>query len=122
MDSTLLRLLIKPRHWLPGIALGALYLINILPYPVKIRIGFGIGKLAHLLVRRRKHIASVNLQVCFPQLTDDERLDLLKSTFDNFGAGLIEMAMGWWTDPEIVHAMTEVEGLQHLSRSAVPLR
>lgn len=114
MDTTLLRLLIMPRHWLAALGMGCLFLINLLPYPIKIRLGIGIGKLTYLLIRKRKHIASVNLKICFPHLSDAERLQLLKRTFDNFGAGLIETAMGWWSDENAIHKMTEYDGLQHL--------
>lgn len=118
MDTTLLRLLIMPRHWLAGLGMGSLYLINLLPFPIKIRIGIGIGKLTYLLIKRRKRIAAVNIKICFPHLSDSERAQLLKRTFDNFGAGLIETAMGWWSDEEAIHRMTSYEGLEHL-RDAV---
>lgn len=114
MDFTLLKLLIMPRHWPAGAGLGCLYLINLLPYPIKIRVGIGLGKLTYLLIRRRKRIAAINLQLCFPHLSDAERLQILKRTFDNFGAGLIETAMGWWTDEKVVQKLTDHEGLEHL--------
>lgn len=114
MDFTLLRLLIVPRHWPAGFCMAGLYLINLLPYPIKIRIGIGLGKLMFLLVRRRKHIASVNIKMCFPEMTEAERYQLLKRTFDSFGAGLIETAMGWWSDDKAIHELTEYEGLEHL--------
>lgn len=117
MDSQLLKLLISPRHWLAGLGLGSLYLINLLPYPIKIRIGIGIGKLTYLLIRRRKHIAAVNIKICFGHLSDTERAQLLRRTFDNFGAGLIETAMGWWSDEKSIHEMTDYEGLEHLQNA-----
>jgi len=117
MDTTLLKLLVSPRHWLSAIGLGCLYLINLLPYPIKIRIGIGIGKLTYLLIRRRKHIASVNIKLCFPELTDAEHTLLLKRTFDNFGAGLIETAMGWWSNEQSIHQMVNYEGVEHLQQA-----
>jgi len=103
-----------PRHWLAGLSLGCLYLINLLPYPIKIRVGIGIGKLTYLCIRRRKHIADVNLKICFPELSDAERQQLLRRAFDNFGAGLIETAMGWWSPEAPIHKMTEYIGIEHL--------
>lgn len=114
MDTKLLRLLIMPRHWLAGAGLGCLYLINLLPYGLKIRVGIGLGKLTYLLIRRRKNIAAVNLKICFPDMSDAERQQLLRRTFDSLGAGLIETAMGWWSDEKAIHQLTEYEGLEHL--------
>ncbi len=117
MDFTLLKLLIMPRHWLAGIGLGCLYLINLLPYPIKIRIGIALGKLTYLLIRRRKKIALVNLMICFPEMSEAEHHRLLKRTFDSFGAGLIETAMGWWSDEKAIHKITDYEGLEHLHKA-----
>jgi len=117
MDKSLLKLLIMPRHWLAGLSLGCLYLINLLPYPIKIRIGIGLGKLTYLCIRRRKHIADVNLKICFPDMPDDERHQLLKRTFDNLGAGLIETAMGWWSAEAPIHKMTEYIGIEHVEEA-----
>lgn len=43
----------------------------------------------------------------------DQRL-LVKRIFQNFGTGLIELAMGWWSNPKSIHAMTRYEGTQYL--------
>jgi len=47
-------------------------------------------------------------------MPDAERQQLLKRAFDNFGAGLIETAMGWWSPEAPIHKMTEYIGIEHL--------
>lgn len=114
MDKPLFRLLIQPRHWLAAVSLSILWLINLLPYPVKLSFGMALGRLLYYVLRSRRHIAAVNIQLCFPAWTAQEVDLLVRNAFMNVGAGLIETAMGWWTDEKKIHAMVEYEGREHL--------
>lgn len=114
MDKTLLRLLVQPRHWLAAVSLSILWLINLLPYRLKLRFGMELGKLLYYVLRKRRHIAAVNIKLCFPELSAEERDKIVRGAFRNFGAGVIETAMGWWTDDKTIHAMVSYEGREHL--------
>lgn len=88
-----------PRYWIiwPGIA--ALYLIVLLPYPVIYFIGCNFGRLTMLFMKRRIHIARKNLELCFPEMSTDERENLIKRNFESVGMGLFETGMAWfWPD------------------------
>ncbi len=114
MDSSLPRLLLQPRNWLPAVGLSILWLLNLLPYALKIRIGMLIGQMLYPLARRRRHIAAVNIRLCFPSLSATQQQRLLIDTFRSFGAGLIETAMGWWSPAAAVHQRVEFRGCEHL--------
>ncbi len=114
MLPPVLKLLLSPRNWLPGIGLAILWLVNLLPYPIKIRLGLGFGGLLHKLLRNRRRIAAINLKLCFPDRTAEQRDDILHRAYRHLGAGLIETAMSWWTPAHKIQAITQVEGLEHL--------
>ncbi len=118
MLPPVIKLLLSPRNWLPGIGLGILWLVNLLPYAVKIRVGIGFGRLLYPLLRNRRRIAAINLKLCFPDLSDQQRDDILRRAFGHLGAGLIEAAMSWWTAAEKIQSITRVEGLEHLRSAA----
>jgi len=112
------KLLLSPRNWLPGIGLATLWLVNLLPYSVKIRIGIGLGGLLHALLRNRRRIAAINLKLCFPDQSTSQRNDILRRAYGHLGAGLVETAMSWWTPAPKIQAITQVEGLDHLQAAA----
>lgn len=114
MDPTLIRLLINPRNWLAAIGLSVLWLVNLLPYSGKICLGKALGSGLYYVLRRRRHIASINLKLCFPELSDKKRERLIRECYVNLGAGLIETAMGWWTNESKIHPMVGFEGREHL--------
>ena len=84
-----------------------LWCVNLLPFKVKLKAGKGIGRLLYQVPNSRTKITRKNLELCFPELSAAEREKMVKETFENFGAGLIETAMGWWDDREKIFLMTE---------------
>lgn len=112
------RSLLHPRYWLTWLGIAILYLVVLLPYPVIHRIGTALGRLAMLLMKQRVHIADRNLSLCFPEMSQQARADLLRKNFASVGMGLLETGMAWfWPDWRIAR-WCSVTGLEHLQ----PLR
>jgi len=97
-----------------GLLAIILWSINWLPLRFKIGLGKSVGRLLYRIPSSRTHITRVNLQICFPELSDVEREQMVKEVFINFGAGIIENAMGWWTNPEKLKEITEFKDRIHL--------
>lgn len=94
--------------------LAFLWGINLLPFRIKIAWGLGLGHLLYLVLKSRVSIARTNIALCFPNLPEDDRERMVRDTFRNFGAGLVETVMCWWDNPRGIHTMTEIMGQEHL--------
>ena len=81
---------------------------------LQLRLGVVIGWLGLHLAKRRRHIANVNLQLCFPALSDDERAALLAATFRSTGIAVLETALAWLRPPETLQARVTLTGVEHL--------
>ena len=79
--------------------------------------GWWCTRLALRLAGRRRHIAAVNLRLCFPGQSEDERQRLLKAHFDALGKGVIETALAWWGRSAPLQDRVRVVGLQHLQQA-----
>src|SRR6266481_9852819 len=66
-------------------------LLRALPIRAAVRVGAAAGGLAMGLDRFNRAIAERNLEIAFPQLTDDQRLNILAGAYRNFG----RMAAEW---------------------------
>ncbi|MFQ3313363.1 MAG: KDO2-lipid IV(A) lauroyltransferase, partial [Colwellia sp.] len=55
-----------------------------------------LGRVIFKFASKRKHVALVNLRLCFPDKSEDEVQILLKKNFENTGIALFETGMGWW--------------------------
>jgi KDO2-lipid IV(A) lauroyltransferase len=62
----------------------------------------------------RRRIAARNLELCFPEMSDDERQRLLKANFASTGIAFFEMAMSWWWPKARLARLAHIEGLEHL--------
>ena len=110
--------LLHPRYWPLWLGLGLLWLIVRLPYRVLLALGRLVGRLMHVFMRERRDVAEVNLQLCFPQWTEERRRQVLRDNFESNGIALFEMAMAWWWPRQRLDRLAHVEGLEHLHNAA----
>ena len=100
------------------LGIGLLWLVSYLPYKLQLKIGTGLGILLFKLAKSRRHIAEVNLKLCFPDLNEQERQTLLKDVFISHGIGFIEIGLAWWHDPATLNDMVKIEGLEHFEAAS----
>ena len=111
--------LLHPRYWLTWFGIGMLWLIVQLPYPILYRLGCGLGRLAMRFMKRRVHVATRNLELCFPDMPPHERHALVVKNFESTGMGLLETGMAWfWSDKRISRWMEVInfEPIHELQR------
>ncbi len=113
-STTVAKELGKPSNWPLALALLLLRGLSALPFPLNVRIGKAVGSLLYRLPSKRKHVTQVNIDLCFPELNEEEKQRFCKEVFKNFGAGLIETGMAWWSSHERIKSISEIEGLDKL--------
>jgi KDO2-lipid IV(A) lauroyltransferase len=106
-----------PRYWPTHLLLGFMWCLTRLPYSWQIGIGYALGIILYRFTRRRKHIARINLELCFPDLPESERESLLKQHFASLGIGLMEIAMSWWMPGKRLKNLVHIEGLEYLHQA-----
>ncbi|HFD80525.1 MAG TPA: LpxL/LpxP family Kdo(2)-lipid IV(A) lauroyl/palmitoleoyl acyltransferase [Gammaproteobacteria bacterium] len=111
------RAYLAPRFWPTWALFALLWPVTRLPFGWQMGIGSAIGALARRFARRRRHIAEVNIGLCFPELTPDQRRRLLRRHFDALGRGVVETALCWWGREAPLRKRTLVVGREHLQRA-----
>ena len=104
-----------PRYWPTWFGLGVLRLLCMLPHPVRLAVGRSIGRVAHRFAGKRRAIVRRNIELCFPDLSVDERNDLAKRHFLALGMSLIEMGAARWSSDAALSKLCDIEGLEHVS-------
>ncbi len=90
-----------------------LWLVHFLPFRVLVWIGNALGLLLYAIAAERRHVASVNLNLCCPEMTEAQRVRLLRAHFRMFARGLIERTILWWGSAERISGLIRVEGAEH---------
>lgn len=104
----------QPRYWPIWLALGVLRALVALPFRVQLACGATLGRLMYLVVPARRHVAAVNLRLCFPSMPEGERQGLLRRHFASLGIGFFELGMAWWASDRRVRQLVRIEGIEHL--------
>ena len=90
-----------------------LWLIHFLPFRIIVAIGNGLGSLLYLLAAERRRVGIINLKLCFPDMSEEARLKLVRDHFKMFGRGLIERSILWWSSAERINSLIRIEGVEH---------
>lgn len=105
---------LHPRWWPTWAGIGSLWAVGRLPIRQQQSLGRALGNAMYALLPRRREVTDTNLRLCFPELDEEAREQLLRKTFQANAIGLIECGTAWFTDPENLRSVTAVHGLEHV--------
>lgn len=100
---------------LSRLSLLLMWLLHWLPLRLQAACGNLFGSLFYRFGRHRRHIAEVNLGLCFPGLTATEKSALARRHFTAFGRSFLERGLLWWASPERIRSLVRVEGMEYLA-------
>lgn len=96
-----------------ALVVGFLRLFALLPWRAVQGLGNAIGWLMWKLPNRSREVARINLDKCFPELTNAERERLLRESLQQIGKTFTESACAWiWPADKTLHLVKQVEGLE----------
>lgn len=105
---------LAPRYWPLWLWFGLLRLSCYLPYSAILRLGSLAGWLMYRFIPRRRHIATVNIRLCFPALDTNQQQQLVRESFRAAGISLFEIAWSWWGPRHKLEPLCHIDGLEHL--------
>ena len=94
--------------------LACLKISSKLPYPVLMSMGGFAGRIIFRVAHKRRAIAVRNLELCFPDLTNDERHHLLRAHFTSLGRALFESGLAYWASDDRLRPLAKISGLENL--------
>jgi lauroyl/myristoyl acyltransferase len=92
---------------------GFLWLCAWLPLPLSRLIGAGLGLVMYANNAKRRRIARVNIDMCFPQLTPAERNRRLRRHYIVSGQSFVDLGLLAWGARRRVRRATHFRGLHH---------
>ncbi|WP_163937777.1 LpxL/LpxP family Kdo(2)-lipid IV(A) lauroyl/palmitoleoyl acyltransferase [Paraferrimonas sp. SM1919] len=109
--------LLKPKYWGIWLGVAVTSLLSLLPIKTQMKIGAGIGRLALRYIPRRSKVAKRNLELCFPEMSEQQREKLLKQNFEQTGKAIFDTVNAWsWSNKRIQKHM-KIEGQQHVEQA-----
>jgi KDO2-lipid IV(A) lauroyltransferase len=107
--------LLAPRNWPAWLGAGVLRLLVLLPHRAILKLGALFGAAVAPLLRTRRRVVTRNLELCFPELGEAERVRLRTEALREMGVMLGEFALGWMaSERKLAKLPVNIEGLAHL--------
>ncbi len=107
-----------PRFWPTWLLLGVMWLGAVLPLRVTDAFGAALGHVYYRVNRKRRDIARVNIELCFPELDAAAQQKLLRAHFRAAGRSLFGMGLIWWGSERRLERCIRIEGQEHLREAA----
>ena len=104
---------IAPRYWPTWLWLLCLRFTALLPLAWSRALGAGLGWLMMVTNKKRRRIARINLEMCFPKLSLREREHLLRRHFIVSGQSYFDLAYLAWASERRILRKTHIRGLEH---------
>ena len=102
-----------PRNWPAWLLLGVVGLSVLMPRSVSGFFGARLGDLFRLGSSKRRSIVDVNLRLCFPAMSPEQRDQLAREHFRIHGQCLLDMGLIWWARKKFLERYIRIEGLEH---------
>lgn len=87
-----------------------------LPWSTQLKLGAALGWIFYHVIRFRRRIIEVNIDLCFPEKSPAERKQLALDHCKAMGIGIFETMMAWWA-PDDGLPPHEIEGIEHLEKA-----
>lgn len=113
---------LHPRYWVSWLGLLIMLLISLLPFRIIVSIGSILGHALFYFARNRKHIVMRNLERCFPEWDETQRLKIAKQNFITTGRAAIETAIAWWAPRKRLQSLVTCIDQQYLDQAIAEKR
>ncbi len=106
--------LLHPKYWPVWFAVGLTRLLTMLPLKPQMRLGAGLGAFAKKLIKNREKTARRNLDLCFPEMPDADKRDLLRRNFEETGKAVFDTVNAWWWSDARVQKHMNIKGGEYV--------
>ncbi|WP_455366058.1 LpxL/LpxP family Kdo(2)-lipid IV(A) lauroyl/palmitoleoyl acyltransferase [Kaarinaea lacus] len=117
-DKSTLQLALMPRYW-PA-AIGVIFFRSLVFLPIRAQYFLGKwgGRLFYWLGKRRRHIATVNVDLCFPNLDTKQKQQIVCGAFESVGiTAALEVPIAWWGSDRKLASLGKIHGIEHIRQA-----
>ncbi len=93
--------------------IGFFAVIAQMPSRLRLLVGANIGRLFYLVNAKRRRIAFINLELCFPQWPLEKRRQVALRHFRIYGQAVVDLGMLALAAEERLNALMNIEGIEH---------
>lgn len=95
------------------LGLGILRLLSWIPLPILNKIGGALGIVCYHLMRKRRNVGLVNLRLCFPTWSEEQRHELIKEHFQELFRSGLAYGLMFYASANKLRNLIDIRGLEN---------
>ena len=99
-----------PRYWPTWLGLALFRLFSLLPIAIIDAVAGALGKGFYRINAKRVRFAHANLMQCFPELSAEERDEIVKQHFVHQMRSVMHYGLIWWSSRRRLESMIDLQG------------
>ncbi len=108
---------LKPMYWGVWITLVFLWLMMFLPGSALDSVANKLGDLFRNLNKKRRRIARINIDLCFPELNEEEKKELIRKNFRHQARSVLYYGIIWWAPKFILKKRIIFKGQENIEQA-----
>lgn len=104
-----------PKYWLTWFGLLLLWLLSLMPWQLRSGLAKRLGSMIYARNNQRKKVATINLQMVFPDKSEAERQAILQQYYRNLVQSMLDYGVLWWGRAARLKRIISIEGLEHIT-------
>lgn len=94
------------------LVVALLWLMHLLPLAVIAAFGRALGGVLWFVAGERRRVVLTNLRLCFPNLTEEQRVRLGREHVKLVVRSFLERSLAWWASEARMRRLVRIEGLE----------
>lgn len=99
------------------LVISVLAVVAQLPRKIRLHIGANVGRLFYLWNTKRRRIAYINLELCFPHWPIGKRRKVVHEHFKLYGQAIVDLGMVALSSEERLNRLMNIKGIEHYRRA-----
>lgn len=117
-EKTFSYFLKKPKYWPRLLGFLIAWLIGQLPFFIQRQIAMVLGWIMlYLQNPRHRRIAEINLELCFPEIKEEKKQQIIKDNIFSMTQGIVEVTACWFSNLQSRSQATKIIGGEHLEEA-----
>ncbi len=109
--------LLHPKFLLTWLALGLFYLVSLMPVAVRHALGRQVGNSIYKRNAKRRNTVLVNLNIAFPELSQEALEDLAQKNIQWYGCGLVDYSLIFFASQKRLSSILEIQGEAYIKQT-----
>lgn len=116
-DTSFKWVYLSPGYWTTWLGLLFIFLIALMPVFVQDAVANKLGDLARNINKKRRRIARTNIDLCFPELNDEEKKAIVRRSFRHQARSILNYGLIWWAPKKQLKKRIKIVGSENIETS-----